>query len=63
VGEAARLITAAGKELVRLKKVEKHVSAMFDDGVLDPYPASDDADEYHLRRLTRWRWKRRADRS
>ncbi len=37
------------------ERMAKILRGMFDDGVLDPYPTSDTADEYKLRKLCGWR--------
>lgn len=47
-------LPAARKELARLKKIERIVKEMFDDGELDPYPSSDTCSTYLLRKATKW---------
>lgn len=44
--------------LPRLLRIEAIVKEMFDEGSLDPYPTSDESNEYHLRELTDWKPKR-----
>lgn len=42
------------KKAVRGEKMAKILRGMFDDGVLDPHPTSDDAAEHKLRTLSGW---------
>jgi len=44
--------------LPRLLRIEAIVKEMFDEGSLDPYPTSDESNEYHLREWTGWKPKR-----
>lgn len=56
LGEALPALARLGKSATRGERMAKILRSMFDNGTLDAFPTSDEADEYKLRKLSGWKY-------